>query len=501
MPLIRHVAIIRSRFCGATGCRPFFPRAAPPRTNLPGNGRPLSSRRAIAGRGPRPYATDAATYLVEFVHPVIVGKRALPALDVSPHREAFEVLADRTTSRGLRPTRWRPGDLRCIARPSTPQGRVHRCLCRGSPNFLADNHGGDVAADYAVLAPADDEHIRRGVSSGEAAPGDGERALAACSARWREDRRVTRQPLEPDRHVVRSDDASTMPRVPRSRRVRATPVCRRSRDARIRPRHAARRWRMRPRPNASRRPPRRKRSRHLRATHVASRGASRAKNSAERVARGSRSTHATRLERASACVSMTQQIRGRGSPTSMSTTRVAAVAGDASTVPRRLAPHLADHSPPLAARRRAQRGQRRVRELRRDHRQELPFVGDVQRIETQQFAGAAHLVAHRHVVLVEDDAEPAVARQLVERGGDAAARRIAHPAHAGRRRADQRLDQRQHRPRVGTRSRFEIEFAARQQDRDAVVADRAREQHAIARPRRRADRAQRARSTGRCRSW
>ena len=33
------------------------------------------------GRGP--YATDAQHVSVEFVHPVIVGKRALPALDLS----------------------------------------------------------------------------------------------------------------------------------------------------------------------------------------------------------------------------------------------------------------------------------------------------------------------------------------------------------------------------------------------------------------------------------
>src|SRR6201982_4194592 len=33
------------------------------------------------GRGP--YATDAQHVSVEFVHPVVVGKRALPALDLS----------------------------------------------------------------------------------------------------------------------------------------------------------------------------------------------------------------------------------------------------------------------------------------------------------------------------------------------------------------------------------------------------------------------------------
>src|SRR5580698_6903334 len=43
----------------------------------------LSGGRLLAfGRGP--YATDAQHVSVEFVHPVIVGKRALPALDVSP---------------------------------------------------------------------------------------------------------------------------------------------------------------------------------------------------------------------------------------------------------------------------------------------------------------------------------------------------------------------------------------------------------------------------------
>src|ERR1700750_2839228 len=42
----------------------------------------LRGGRVLAfGRGP--YATDAQHVSVEFVHPVIVGKRALPALDMS----------------------------------------------------------------------------------------------------------------------------------------------------------------------------------------------------------------------------------------------------------------------------------------------------------------------------------------------------------------------------------------------------------------------------------
>jgi D-sedoheptulose 7-phosphate isomerase len=48
----------------------------------------LSGGRLLAfGRGP--YATDAQHVSVEFVHPVIVGKRALPALDVSIDYDAW----------------------------------------------------------------------------------------------------------------------------------------------------------------------------------------------------------------------------------------------------------------------------------------------------------------------------------------------------------------------------------------------------------------------------
>src|SRR5271155_5514353 len=49
--------------------------------------REMSARFLRGGRllafGRGPYATDAQHVSVEFVHPVIVGKRALPALDVS----------------------------------------------------------------------------------------------------------------------------------------------------------------------------------------------------------------------------------------------------------------------------------------------------------------------------------------------------------------------------------------------------------------------------------
>ena len=62
----------------------FFSREAP---RLAAACRSMSERFAEGGRllafGRGPYATDAQHVSVEFVHPVIVGKRALPALDLS----------------------------------------------------------------------------------------------------------------------------------------------------------------------------------------------------------------------------------------------------------------------------------------------------------------------------------------------------------------------------------------------------------------------------------
>jgi D-sedoheptulose 7-phosphate isomerase len=62
----------------------FFAREAP---RLASASREMSERFLRGGRllafGRGPYATDAQHVAVEFVHPVIVGKRALPALDLS----------------------------------------------------------------------------------------------------------------------------------------------------------------------------------------------------------------------------------------------------------------------------------------------------------------------------------------------------------------------------------------------------------------------------------
>ncbi len=65
-------------------CESFFAREA---TRLAAACREMSERFLRGGRllafGRGPYATDAQHVSVEFVHPVIVGKRALPAIDLS----------------------------------------------------------------------------------------------------------------------------------------------------------------------------------------------------------------------------------------------------------------------------------------------------------------------------------------------------------------------------------------------------------------------------------
>jgi D-sedoheptulose 7-phosphate isomerase len=77
--LVEQRLLERNRLCEA-----FFSREA---TRLAEACREMSERFLRGGRllafGRGPYATDAQHVSVEFVHPVIVGKRALPALDLS----------------------------------------------------------------------------------------------------------------------------------------------------------------------------------------------------------------------------------------------------------------------------------------------------------------------------------------------------------------------------------------------------------------------------------
>jgi D-sedoheptulose 7-phosphate isomerase len=106
----------------------------------------LRGGRLIAfGRGAS--ATDAQHVTVEFVHPVIVGKRALPAIDVSPSFEASLAAIVR------------PDDI--VMGFSTPRGdedvdaALSLARARGAQTFALPGAGGD----YAIDAPAPNSFI------------------------------------------------------------------------------------------------------------------------------------------------------------------------------------------------------------------------------------------------------------------------------------------------------------------------------------------------------
>jgi D-sedoheptulose 7-phosphate isomerase len=115
--------------------------------------RDVAERLSAGGRiyafGPGPYATDAQHVAVEFVHPVLVGKPALPACDVSSNFEAAlpVLLGARDVAIGFGP----------------PQGdvRVARALAgaRVSGAFTIALPGTD--ADFAMEGASRDEHVHQ----------------------------------------------------------------------------------------------------------------------------------------------------------------------------------------------------------------------------------------------------------------------------------------------------------------------------------------------------
>ena len=95
------------------------------------------------GRGP--YATDAQHVSVEFVHPVIVGKRALPALDLSPLFGPWvEALV-------------RPEDMVMGFGPPEGDAEVTAALriaaARGAMTFALPGRDGDYAVEPAAADP------------------------------------------------------------------------------------------------------------------------------------------------------------------------------------------------------------------------------------------------------------------------------------------------------------------------------------------------------------
>jgi D-sedoheptulose 7-phosphate isomerase len=130
--------------------RAFFEREAP---RLARASQEMAERFGRGGRlyafGHGPYATDAAHISVEFIHPVIVGKRALPALDASAAPDAF--------ARAL----IEPGDMAIAFGPPDGDLRTLAALrtARFQGAFTVAWPGTE--ADYAVSAPTEDPHVHQ----------------------------------------------------------------------------------------------------------------------------------------------------------------------------------------------------------------------------------------------------------------------------------------------------------------------------------------------------
>lgn len=131
-------------------CERFFAHEALP---LARACREMATRFTRGGRllnfGSGPYATDAMHVSVEFIHPVIVGKRALPALDVS-----------------MASAQWigaicAPEDMVVAFGPpegeASAPGTFAIAKSRGAMTIALPG----TVADYAVSAPSDDVHIHQ----------------------------------------------------------------------------------------------------------------------------------------------------------------------------------------------------------------------------------------------------------------------------------------------------------------------------------------------------
>jgi D-sedoheptulose 7-phosphate isomerase len=130
--------------------RPFFAREALP---LARAAQAIAERFDRGGRlyafGRGPYATDAAHVSVEFIHPVIVGKRALPALDASaapgPILDALAGADDVALAFGPP-----EGDRELL-------DALDVAAARGAFTVAWPGTG----AAYAVASPSDDAHVHQ----------------------------------------------------------------------------------------------------------------------------------------------------------------------------------------------------------------------------------------------------------------------------------------------------------------------------------------------------
>lgn len=130
--------------------RPYFERTA---TAIAEAARAVAQRLSAGGRiyafGRGAYATDAQHVAVEFVHPVLVGKPALPASDLSTcFASALPVLVE-------------PNDVAIGFGPPDGDPAVARALAaaRERGAFTIALPGRD--ADFALDAPCADEHLHQ----------------------------------------------------------------------------------------------------------------------------------------------------------------------------------------------------------------------------------------------------------------------------------------------------------------------------------------------------
>lgn len=151
VPAFDPAAFVRSRLLARNrASAAFFPGEAP---RLASACHKMAERFVAGGRllafGRGPYASDAQHVAVEFVHPVIVGKRALPALDLSP---AFEPWLRAMV---------RPEDMVMGFGPPEGDPEVERALAaahsKGAMTLALPGQGGD----YAAKAPDEDPFIHQ----------------------------------------------------------------------------------------------------------------------------------------------------------------------------------------------------------------------------------------------------------------------------------------------------------------------------------------------------
>jgi hypothetical protein len=149
--------------------------------------------------------------------------------------------------------------------------------------------------------------------------------------------------------------------------------------------------------------------------------------------------------------------------------------------PRLFGPHLADDRRLLAERVGAQRGDRVLGLIARHDGDQAALAGDVHRVDAEEFGGAADFGPDRDVILADQHADVGGLGDLVEDRRHPAAGRVAHRPDL-RHRVQQPRDQAVQRRGVGFDVRFDVQLAAGQHDRDAVVADRPGHDDGVARP-------------------